>query len=266
MRRVLIAMIVAISLTSLAFADGGVKKRRAKPFEFGSVTIDNYSVKAGLPPVVFSHWAHRMRFTCRLCHVDIAFAMKTGATKVRAVNNERGFYCGTCHDGKFKYNDKIVFAACAKNVTPEEAKRCEYCHATDSGEKSEADFLAATEKLPKEHLGNGIDWEKSEAMGLIKPIDFLEGISIKRPTKKMKDELSLDSKYEGMSDIIFSHKKHSVWNGCEVCHPDPFVGIKKGSTKYSMIDIFKGKFCGLCHLNAAFPMTDCQRCHTKPVQ
>lgn len=266
MRRVFIAIILAVAFTSLAFAEGGVKKRRPKPYEFGAVLINNYSEKAGLPPVVFSHWAHRMKFTCRLCHVDIAFSMKRGGTQIKAINNQRGFYCGTCHDGKYTYNNKIVFAACSKDAKPEDSKRCEYCHATDSGEKSETDFLAATEQLPKERLGNGIDWEKAETMGLIKPIDFIDGISIKRVSKKLANDFSLQSKFEGMPDIIFSHKKHTVWNGCEVCHPEPFVGIKKGNTKYSMIDIFKGKFCGLCHLNVAFPMTDCQRCHTKPVQ
>jgi c(7)-type cytochrome triheme protein len=42
--------------------------------------------------------------------------------------------------------------------------------------------------------------------------------------------------------------------------------VKKGTTKYSMVDIFEGKYCGVCHVNVAFPMTDCQRCHAKPVR
>ena len=25
--------------------------------------------------------------------------------------------------------------------------------------------------------------------------------------------------------------------------------------------ILEGKFCGVCHLNVAFPLDDCQRCH-----
>jgi c(7)-type cytochrome triheme protein len=68
-----------------------------------------------------------------------------------------------------------------------------------------------------------------------------------------------------MPDIIFSHKKHTVWNGCELCHPDIFMGVKKGNSKYSMVDISEGKSCGACHVNVAFPITDCQRCHSKPV-
>jgi c(7)-type cytochrome triheme protein len=69
-----------------------------------------------------------------------------------------------------------------------------------------------------------------------------------------------------MPDIIFSHAKHTVWNGCELCHPEIFVGVKKGATKYSMVEIFEGKYCGACHVTVAFPLIDCGRCHTRPVQ
>ena len=118
---------------------------------------------------------------------------------------------------------------------------------------------------PIERFGNGIDWEKAEALGLIKPVDFLEEVSIRRPKLKIQKDFNLEPKVEGMPKIIFSHKKHTVWNGCEVCHPEIFIGVKKGSTKYSMIEIFDGKFCGVCHGKVAFPTLDCQRCHTKPV-
>jgi c(7)-type cytochrome triheme protein len=67
-----------------------------------------------------------------------------------------------------------------------------------------------------------------------------------------------------MPDIVFSHQKHSVWNGCEVCHPQVF-SIEKGATPYTMQDIFDGRFCGACHSKVAFPSDDCQRCHTEPV-
>jgi c(7)-type cytochrome triheme protein len=42
--------------------------------------------------------------------------------------------------------------------------------------------------------------------------------------------------------------------------------VKKGATKYSMVEIFDGKYCGACHMTVAFPLTDCGRCHTRPVQ
>ena len=75
-----------------------------------------------------------------------------------------------------------------------------------------------------------------------------------------------DKDFAYMPDIIFSHRKHTVWNGCELCHPEIFVGVKKGSSRYSMATIFEGNSCGACHNMVAFPLTDCQRCHTKAVQ
>jgi c(7)-type cytochrome triheme protein len=68
----------------------------------------------------------------------------------------------------------------------------------------------------------------------------------------------------GMPDIVFSQKIHAVQNGCELCHPEIF-DAKKGETKYSMQDIFAGKYCGACHEKVAFPFYDCQLCHMKPV-
>ena len=58
-------------------------------------------------------------------------------------------------------------------------------------------------------------------------------------------DFELGAKVEGMPDIIFSHRKHTVWNGCELCHPEIFIGIKKGITEYSMVEIFDGKYCGI---------------------
>jgi hypothetical protein len=33
-----------------------------------------------------------------------------------------------------------------------------------------------------------------------------------------------------------------------------------------MSDFYEGKFCGACHLKVAFPLLDCQRCHTKSTE
>jgi len=129
----------------------------------------------------------------------------------------------------------------------------------------EYDFYAYTKNFSKERFGNGIDWDKAAKDGQIKLVDVIEGVSIKRKPMKIQKDFSLAPKVEGMADIIFSHEKHTVWSGCEGCHPEIFVGVKKGMTKYSMADIYEGKYCGVCHINAAFPLLDCQRCHTSPV-
>lgn len=266
--RALLILSFVFIFSAVVFAQTGAKKRRPAPYEYGRVIINNYSERANLAPVIFDHWLHRTKFTCRLCHVDIGFAMKANATAIKAADNSTGHYCGTCHNGKIIIDGKKMFASCikAKDLTWEEKTTCRRCHSLGWNVKPAYDFENVTRGLPIERFGNGIDWEKAEIKGLIKPADFVEGVSIRRKSLTSPKDLELGSKVEGMPDIIFSHKKHAVWNGCELCHPEIFVGVKKGITKYSMAEIFNGKYCGACHTTVAFPLTDCQRCHSKPVQ
>ncbi len=147
----------------------------------------------------------------------------------------------------------------------EDVKRCERCHSLGKNVSAEYDFYVVTKNFPKERFGNGIDWEVAEKDGHIKLIDTIEGVSVKRKPMAVQKDFTLNSKVQGMPDIIYSHTKHTVWCGCELCHPEIFVGVKKGLTKYSMADIYEGKYCGVCHIKVAFPLLDCQRCHTKPV-
>lgn len=265
MKKMLFILCMLIVVSGLALGQGGVKKKRALPYEYGNVVINNYSEKAGLAPVEFSHWLHRGYYTCRLCHVDIAFAMKAGATNIKAADNKKGYYCGACHDGKQTHGARRIFESCSLTYSQEEAKKCERCHSVGRNVRKENHFDTLTAKFPKERFGNGINWEKAEEEGMIKPIDFLDKVSIRRKAMKVQDDFALTPTVRGMPDIIFSHKKHTVWNGCEVCHPEIFVGVRKGATKYSMVEIFDGRYCGVCHTRVAFPLLDCQRCHTKPV-
>jgi c(7)-type cytochrome triheme protein len=265
MKRIVIVVFSLLIFAGIALGQTGVKKKRALPHEYGNVVINNYSEKAGLAPVEFNHWVHRAMYTCRLCHVDIAFGMKAGATNIKAVDNKKGFYCGTCHNGKTKYNDKPIFQSCMPQYTQDDAKRCERCHSVGRNVISEFDFYTFTKKFPKERFGNGIDWDKAESDGSVKLIDLIEDVSVKRKAMVVQKDFTLNAKVAGMPDIIFSHTKHTVWVGCELCHPELFIGVKKGMTKYSMAEIYEGKFCGACHVKVAFPLLDCQRCHTKAV-
>lgn len=266
MNRLLVGIVLVLFFAGMASAQGGVKKKRPLPYEFGREVINNSSEKAGLAPVVFDHWLHRAKFTCRLCHVDIGFAMKAGATGIKAVDNMSGYYCGSCHNGKKGAADVQIFEACTKTTAPGEKTRCMRCHSLGKNVARKYDFMEFTGSFPKGRFGNGIDWEKAEDEKLIKPVDYLQGVSIKRKSIAAQKDFALNAKLEGMPDIIFSHKKHTLWNGCELCHPEIFIGVKKGTTKYSMIEIFDGKYCGVCHTSVAFPLTDCQRCHVKQVQ
>ena len=275
MQQLRTAIVLILALSAPICAQTGAK-RRPLPYQYGRVIINNYSSdKTALAPVVFDHWRHRAKFTCRLCHVDIGFMMKAGGTGIRAADNQSGYYCGSCHSGKVLFdgsgkmlNDgNPVFAACSSTMAENDRLRCERCHSQGISEKSDTDFLHFAQPLPKERFGNGLDWQQAEEQGMIHPVDFVKGVSMhKKPLLLPKEkEQVLVPKVVTMPNIIFSHQKHTVWNGCESCHPDIFVSVKKGETNYSMSSIFQGKFCGVCHNSVAFPLSNCQRCHSTPV-
>jgi len=266
MKRIVLVVFVLLTVTTVTIAQTGLKKRRPLPFEYGKVILNNYSEKAGLAPVVFDHWLHRARFTCRLCHVDIAFAMKAGTTGITASDNMSGYYCGTCHNGKRTFDGKKIFESCGIKYPLADNKQCARCHSLGKNVDRKYDFVKFTEGFPKERFGNGINWEKTEADSYVTLVDYLEGVTIQRKPLSIPKDITVEPKQAGMPEIIFSHKKHAAWTGCELCHPEIFVGLKKGDTKYSMTEIFLGRYCGVCHGNVAFPLLDCQRCHTKPVE
>ncbi|MBI4687618.1 MAG: hypothetical protein HY756_07530 [Nitrospirae bacterium] len=249
-----------IFIITAAFAQTkGVKKKSPPRHEYGNVVINNSSTKNKIAPVVYNHWLHRAKYTCRLCHVDIGFEMKAGGTGITEKDNKNGLYCGACHNGK------EAFAPEEKTPNNEVKKNCDRCHSYGKAVAFEKDFYQFTKDFPAGRFGNGIDWLKAEEKGLVKLKDHIAGISIKRNVLRDPQDIYIKARKVGMPDIIFSHKKHSVWNGCEMCHPDIF-GIKRGATKYSMQDIFAGKYCGACHGKVSFPLLDCQRCHTKGVK
>jgi c(7)-type cytochrome triheme protein len=225
------------------------------PADYGKVILDTYS-STSPGAVVFDHWLHRSKFTCRLCHVDIGFAMEAKATGIRAATNRQGFHCGACHDGKRVMDGKTVFASCSDESND---KRCARCHSLGKPGVREYEYKAFTAKFPKARYG--VNWEAAENDGLIKPIDFLEGISVKRRPMQSREDFSIKAGYSWVNPIIFSHEKHSIWNGCELCHPEIFPTARKGTVKYSMFSNIDGRRCGACHGKVAFPLNNCRMCH-----
>jgi len=250
----------------IAFPAGAKAWNRALGADYGRVVINNYSRHAGIAPVIFNHWVHRSRFTCRLCHVDIGFAMEGNDSNITAATNRDGFYCGACHDGKRTFGGKIIFAACSEDTPGKWNERCDRCHTSDRKATGEHDFADFAKKMPRTAFGNEINWEEAEEKGFIRPVDFLQGISIRRAPLKAQEDFSVEVKATWIGEVIFSHKKHAIWNGCEVCHPEIFPSVKKGTVKYSMFQIAEGQYCGVCHDKVAFPLMECNRCHTKPVK
>ena len=251
-------LLVLDAASSLVFAQApGVKKTRPRPADFGNVVMNNASEPNGVAPVVFNHWLHRAKFTCRLCHVDIGFAMAANATGIKEEDNRNGLHCGACHNGK------VAFPAQVHNAAGPDVKNCDRCHSMGKNVPREIDFATFTAGFPKGRFGNNIDWEAVEVAGKATLVDTLPEISVRRRPLDIPVDYQIQAKIAGLPEIVFSHRKHAVWNGCELCHPDIFA-VKTGTTKYTMQDIFAGKYCGSCHGSVAFPAIDCQRCHTKP--
>ncbi|MBI5562861.1 MAG: hypothetical protein HY894_08455 [Deltaproteobacteria bacterium] len=69
--------------------------------EYGDIVLNSKSEsmqKAGVNPVVFPHWFHRIRFKCKVCHEDI-FIIKKGANDINMTKIMNGDFCGRCHNG-----------------------------------------------------------------------------------------------------------------------------------------------------------------------
>ena len=88
--------------------------------EYGDVVLNRRAEKGGVRPVVFPHWFHRIRFRCKVCHHELGFEMRAGATDVRMADIADGRFCGTCH------NNHIAWGA----------ERCDLCHTGLPGLKS----------------------------------------------------------------------------------------------------------------------------------
>ena len=255
---VILLAIAALAWTTVTAETFGQRKRRPKPHEYGTIVIDTISTANNIAAVEFSHWFHRSKYTCRLCHVDIGFAMVTGETGITEADNRHGIYCGTCHDGTIAFGWKDA------KTDGEAEENCVRCHSVGESVEPQQDFYSFRETMPRQRFGNGIDWVKAENDGVIQPVDILDRVSIERPKLLNPSDEELTAKEITMPNIVFSHTKHTVWNGCELCHPQIF-GVTALANQYTMQEIFDGFYCGACHGKVSFANDDCQRCHTKPV-
>lgn len=89
-------------LLAAAFVVGFVDVRQAAA-EYGDVVINNYADSAGMRPVVFPHWFHRVRFRCKVCHADLGFKFQAGGNEINMVKIIDGQFCGACHNGELAW-------------------------------------------------------------------------------------------------------------------------------------------------------------------
>ena len=211
--------------------------------EYGTILIDRTATANGQKAVSFSHWLHRTRFTCRVCHGELDFLMKANATEITEQANRNGKFCGACHNGTIAFPN---------------TGNCEKCHTGRLGAGS-SKFEAFLLKTPMQRssAGNGVNWTEGLNSGAVKPQTFLS----KQPREMtFGKELQLQTGTSRITAARFPHKAHTAWLDCDNCHPDLFA-IRKTETHFSMDEILKGNYCGVCHLKVAFPMNECRRCH-----
>ncbi len=88
---------------------------RAQPVLLGDVTLGRVVDTAGnagkvdvggLPRAVFPHWVHRMRYRCKVCHMEV-FEPRVGANVVTMRAIADGQFCGACHDGATAFRPSI---------------------------------------------------------------------------------------------------------------------------------------------------------------
>jgi len=93
-----IAAALAFTLLILSLTPSGDLRA-----EYGDVVINNLSEEAGMRPVVFPHWFHRIRYRCNVCHGDLGFEFKAGGNDINMLGIIDGEYCGACHDGNIAW-------------------------------------------------------------------------------------------------------------------------------------------------------------------
>ena len=85
--------------------------------EFGDIVMNQTSDAAGIRPVVFPHWFHRIRYSCKACHSDLGIKFKTGGNHIDMVKVMDGLYCGACHNGEIAWS----------------VEHCDLCHTGKPG-------------------------------------------------------------------------------------------------------------------------------------
>ena len=65
----------------------------------------------------------------------------------------------------------------------------------------------------------------------------------------------------GMPMVRFPHRPHTEWLDCVNCHDELFYP-EVDKNPINMTVILQGEYCGRCHGAVAFPLTECNRCHS----
>jgi c(7)-type cytochrome triheme protein len=113
--------------------------------------------------------------------------------------------------------------------------------------------------LPRDTAGNLVNWVQAVDSGAINPrTNLLPGTEV-----RVRDDAIIIAKYGSLPAVRFPHRAHTLWLDCSNCHEKLFKS-KAGANRFSMTAILNGEQCGVCHGAVAFPLTECNRCHSVP--
>ncbi len=128
---------------------------------------------------------------------------------------------------------------------------CFKCHAYEKFAAEESGKFSHTK-----HIGYGVHCNQCH---LIKPHTEME--LNKETCNNCHNMTTIVFTGSGMN-VTFSHQNHAKRTGCRQCHPSLFQ-MKKGSSRITMDEMYKGGTCGKCHNGkAAFSSKNCAKCHT----
>lgn len=115
----------------------------------------------------------------------------------------------------------------------------------------------ALSQLPPDTAGNQVRWVEALGNGYIDP-----RTNIYPETKVNILDQDVIMKNTGEANYVrFPHRVHTEWLDCGNCHNGIFAD-KAGQTPMTMLAILSGEYCGRCHGAVAFPLTECNRCHS----
>ena len=118
----------------------------------------------------------------------------------------------------------------------------------------------ALRRMPSDSVGNRVNWVRAFKDGYIRPRSSIEG----NPEVRTLDTEIVMNDTGSLPRVLFPHRPHTMWLDCENCHEKLFKS-KAGATPVTMSKILDGEYCGVCHGAVSFPLTECNRCHSVPL-
>jgi c(7)-type cytochrome triheme protein len=115
----------------------------------------------------------------------------------------------------------------------------------------------ALSQLPPDTAGNQVRWVEALRNGYITP-----RTNVLPETQVNLLDQDVIMKNTGSANYVrFPHRVHTEWLDCSNCH-DRIFAQQAGKTPMTMLAILSGEYCGRCHGAVAFPLTECNRCHS----